>query len=113
NGDTTFEADETFVVNLSGATNATIGDAQGGGTIVNDDSAPTPSVTVSSTTVNPGDVITATVANGPGNPLDWVTFGLVTAADPGYVAWSYLNGLSTPPATGLTTATLQFTAPTT
>lgn len=33
------EADETFVVNLSGATQSTIGDAQGVGTITNDDFA--------------------------------------------------------------------------
>ena len=38
NGDTAFEPDETFFVNLSGATNgATITDSQGRGTIVNDD----------------------------------------------------------------------------
>ena len=37
--DTNSEADEMFFVNLSGATNATIGDAQGVGTIVNDDAA--------------------------------------------------------------------------
>jgi hypothetical protein len=41
NGDTTFEPNETFLVNLSNATgNATITDAQGAGTIVNDDAAP-------------------------------------------------------------------------
>src|SRR5204863_47619 len=60
----------------------------------------------------PGDVITATVANGPGNLTDWVTLGLVTAPDSGYVAWKYLNGSTMPPATGLTSATLQFVAPT-
>jgi len=37
NGDTKFEANETFFVNLSNPTNATIGDAQGQGTINNDD----------------------------------------------------------------------------
>src|SRR5207249_11523141 len=111
NGDTTFEPDETFGVKLSSATNAIIGTAQGVGTIVNDDAAPVPTVTVSPATVNPGDVITATVANGPGNPTDWVTFGLTTAADSGYVAWKYLSGSTTPPATGLTSATVQFTAP--
>ena len=37
NGDTTVEPSETFVVNLSNATNATIGDAQGQATILNDD----------------------------------------------------------------------------
>ena len=37
NGDTTFEPDETFFVNLSGAVNASIADNQGFGTITNDD----------------------------------------------------------------------------
>jgi Calx-beta domain len=37
NGDTVAEADETFVINLSGSRNAVIADAQGLGTIVNDD----------------------------------------------------------------------------
>jgi subtilisin family serine protease len=36
-GDRTVEPNETFYVNLSGATNAVIGDSQGLGTIVNDD----------------------------------------------------------------------------
>src|SRR3989442_880054 len=36
-GDTTFEANETFFVNLSSAMNATISDGQGLGTITNDD----------------------------------------------------------------------------
>ncbi|HEV7682951.1 MAG TPA: Calx-beta domain-containing protein [Pyrinomonadaceae bacterium] len=44
NGDTTFEASETFNVNLSGATNATIADNQGVGTITNDDAQPTISI---------------------------------------------------------------------
>jgi hypothetical protein len=38
-GDTTIEADETFFVNLSGAVGGSIGDAQGQGTITNDDVA--------------------------------------------------------------------------
>jgi CSLREA domain-containing protein len=38
NGDLAFEPDETFFVNLSGATNATLTDNQGLGTILNDDS---------------------------------------------------------------------------
>jgi Ca2+-binding RTX toxin-like protein len=45
NGDTTVEANETFNVNLSGATNgATISDNLGVGTITNDDSPPPPTV---------------------------------------------------------------------
>src|SRR5216117_1768124 len=42
NGDTKFESNETFFVNLSNPTGgATISDGQGQGTIVNDDTAPT------------------------------------------------------------------------
>jgi len=37
NGDTTFEPNETFFVNLTSPTNATISDSQGVGTIVDDD----------------------------------------------------------------------------
>jgi hypothetical protein len=37
-GDQSVEANETFFVNLSGASNADIGDGQGLGTILNDDS---------------------------------------------------------------------------
>jgi hypothetical protein len=70
-----------------------------------------PTLTVSSTTVNPGNTITVTLANGPGYPQDWVSFGLVSAPDGIYVAWSYLNGLTSIPPTGLINATLQFTAP--
>ncbi len=42
NGDTNFEPNETFFVNLSAPVNATLVDAQGVGTIVNDDAAPFP-----------------------------------------------------------------------
>ena len=38
-GDTVPEPDETFVVGLSGAAGATIGDSQGTGTILNEDAA--------------------------------------------------------------------------
>jgi len=44
NGDTMFELNETFNVNLSGATAATIADSQGLGTITNDDVQPTISI---------------------------------------------------------------------
>ena len=45
NGDTAFEPDETFLVNLSGASGATLSDAQGQGAITNDDAEPTPTPT--------------------------------------------------------------------
>src|SRR5439155_615278 len=40
NGDIKFEIDEAFTVHLSNANNATISDADGTGTIVNDDTVP-------------------------------------------------------------------------
>ena len=42
NGDTTVEPNETFVVNLSSPSGATLADAQGQGTITNDDATPPP-----------------------------------------------------------------------
>jgi hypothetical protein len=44
NGDVFDETDETFLVNLSNVTNATISDNQGLGTIADDDPAPTISI---------------------------------------------------------------------
>ena len=55
NGDTTVEPNETFNVNLSSATgNATIADAQGVGTIVNDDAA-APTLTIDDVSHNEGN----------------------------------------------------------
>ncbi|MFA5907215.1 MAG: S8 family peptidase [Vicinamibacterales bacterium] len=77
---------------------------------------PPPQLTVNGqagpVTVAAGSTITVGVSNGPGNRADFVM--LVPA---GSVAeyWSgnyqYLSGSTTRPATGLTTATLTFTAP--
>jgi hypothetical protein len=49
NGDTAVEPDETFFVNLSGASNATISDNQGVGTILNDDIACSSTITLTAT----------------------------------------------------------------
>jgi len=57
NGDTIDEADETFTLNLSGATNATIADAQGVGTIADDDDA---ELSVADVTVPEGNAGTST-----------------------------------------------------
>jgi hypothetical protein len=54
NGDTIDELDETFLVNLASATNATIGDGQGVGTIRDDDPAPTPVISINNATVFEG-----------------------------------------------------------
>jgi subtilisin-like proprotein convertase family protein len=65
NGDQNVEANETFFVNLSGATNAAILDAQGQGTITNDDgvvlAAPTNVVATATTTTNVNITWTAAV----------------------------------------------------
>ncbi|HEY1189381.1 MAG TPA: Calx-beta domain-containing protein, partial [Gemmata sp.] len=53
NGDTTNEATETFAVNLSNPTNATIGTGAGTGTITNDD--PVPSASIGDVTQAEGD----------------------------------------------------------
>ncbi|MBK8067671.1 MAG: choice-of-anchor D domain-containing protein [Rhodanobacteraceae bacterium] len=64
-GETVLEANETFFVNLSGATNSTIADGSGLGTINNDDTA---SVSISNVTLAEGSsgttnfVFTATLA---------------------------------------------------
>lgn len=53
NGDTLTEADDTFFVQLSGSTNATIADGQGTGTIANDD--PLPSLSITNVRLAEGD----------------------------------------------------------
>jgi hypothetical protein len=60
NGDTTAEADETFNVNLSNAVNATIADAQGVGTITNDDGGSTPSLSIGDVSIAEGNAGTKT-----------------------------------------------------
>ena len=52
-GDTLNEGDETFFVNLSGVTNAAIADAQGKGTIVDDD--PQPELSVNDVSIAEGN----------------------------------------------------------
>ena len=61
NGDTTFEPNETFFVNLTTPVNATISDTQGQGTITNDDAAPpTPNITIDDPSITEGDTGTKT-----------------------------------------------------
>jgi len=66
------------------------------------------SVTLSAATGNAGGVVTATIANAPGTPGDWV--GLYDAAG-NAVSWQYLNGTQTMPAAGVTGATVTFALP--
>ena len=76
NGDTTFEPDETFLVRLSGPSNASIGTNDGIGTITNDDPEP-PRVTV--TAVSPSSIgqgataVPVTVTGSGFDPTSTVT----------------------------------------
>lgn len=69
------------------------------------------SVNVSSTTVNRGGTISATVVNGPGTRWDWVGLYPVNNGNTGYVDWRYLNGAQSAPATGMTTAAVNLAVP--
>lgn len=70
-----------------------------------------PSVTVTPSAASPGETVTVTVANGPGNLLDWVASFQTDAPNSSYVEWQYLNGLRTPPGTTAVGAVLTFTMP--
>src|SRR5207253_9978714 len=55
NGDTKYETNEQFFVNLSGESNATISDSQGVGTITNDDAQPV--LTINDVSLTEGNVV--------------------------------------------------------
>jgi hypothetical protein len=83
-GDTTYEANETFYVNLSNPVNATLGaKSQGVGTIQNDDALPTVSFTADASG-NEGDV-------GP-NPISFTVSLSAVSGLPVTVNWATSNG---------------------
>ncbi len=90
-GDTIQEPNETFFVNLSAPVNGVIGDAQGVGTILNDDGAGVPPTTVNDTYATPfaTPLIVAApgvLANDTSNGGSGMTAILVTGAANGAVA---------------------------
>ena len=111
NGDTTVEPNETFFVNLSSPTNATIAVAQGTGTILNDDPNPLLFINdVSLTEGNSGTKIAAfTVTLSAASPssvtVHYATADNTATAGSDYVATS---GTLTIPA-GSTTGTINVT----
>ena len=64
-GDTAVEPDETFTLDLSNPVNATIADAAGTGTIVNDDVPPAPAINIAPTAMPFGDVLLTTATPPP------------------------------------------------
>lgn len=113
NGDAVFESSESFFVNLSAPSNATIADAQGVGTISNDDTAPTLAI---------NDVSTVEGNSGTSNLLFTVTrtgltelpatFTAATANNTATAPTDYLAALagSTSIAAGGATGTTTLTA---
>jgi predicted extracellular nuclease len=84
-GDTVVEGDETFTVNLSAATNgAGIADAQGLGTIVNEDVAPIPTVSV-------GDVAIAEGQSGVAYAVFTISLN-IPAPSPVTIDYATANG---------------------
>jgi hypothetical protein len=107
-GDTLDEVNETFFVNLSGAGGATIIDAQGLGTILDND--PTPSLTINNVTVTEGNTGTAnavfTVSLSAASGLT-VTVNYATADGTAGTPAEYLAGSGTVTfAPGTTTQTI-------
>jgi hypothetical protein len=90
NGDTIFEADESFVVNLSAPTNATVADSQGLGTILNDDMT----LWINDVQVTEGDAgtvnatFTVSLSQASGKPITvvWGTVGEEATAPADYTS---------------------------
>jgi uncharacterized repeat protein (TIGR01451 family) len=80
NGDLAIESNETFFVNVTNIAGATIGDAQGLGTIQNDDSPTLTINDVSANETNSGTTtFTFTVTSSSPAPAGGITFDIVTA----------------------------------
>jgi hypothetical protein len=102
-GDTAVENNETFVVNLSGAVNATVADAQGLGTVTTDDTAlAIGDVTVTEgngTTVNATFTVTRTGLTTQATTVDFATANGTATAGLDYSAASgtltFASGVTT------------------
>lgn len=104
--DTTDEADETFYVNISNATNATIADNSALVTITDNDSAP--SISIADASVLEGNslvfTVSLSVASGQNVTFDWATSdGTATVAGSDYTSSS---GTAVTIAAGATSTTI-------
>ena len=115
NGDTVAEPNETFFANVTNASGASIADGQAVGTIMNDDVAVTPSLSINNVTVTEGNsgtvnatfTITSTLpAPPPGITVDVATADdTATTADGDYVLLT--TTVTIPPLLLSTTVTVQ------
>ena len=95
-GDTTVEGNETFVVNLTNPTNASLLNTQGHGTILNDDGLGTPNISISDITVTEGNsgttsaVFTISLSSTTGSTVtvNWATANGTATAPSDYTASS-------------------------
>jgi hypothetical protein len=69
-----------------------------------------PSLTLTTTSAAPGEVVTPAVADGPGNRTDWI--GIYVTGASSYLDWVYLNGSKTVPAAGMSNAAAPIAMPT-
>ncbi len=110
-GDTTFEPNEIYFVNLTSPTNATLADAQGLGTITNDDSQP--GISINDVTITEGNsgminaVFTVSLSNASHQTItvQYATANNTATAPSDYTALP-LTTLSFPPNTTTKTITV-------
>ncbi|MDT5123532.1 MAG: hypothetical protein QOC96_3014, partial [Acidobacteriota bacterium] len=93
NGDTVTEPDETFFVNLSSPTNASLSRAQGTGTIVNDD-APAMQFSAPAYTVGEGDGRAVVTVNRLGDTSQPATVDYATSDQSGLNNCSQITGFA-------------------
>jgi len=71
-------------------------------------------LTLNTTTTPPGSNIVSAVANGPGNPTDWLgIYAAGSTNQKSFLNWAYLNGSQTAPASGLKSAAVTMKVPVT
>jgi hypothetical protein len=113
-GDTTVEPNETFVVNLSSPSGATIADSQGVGTIQNDDISSTPVISINDVSVAEGNIgnttatfnVTLSQISNQAVTVDYSTAN-GTATTPNDYSSISATELSFPPGTTTQTITVQ------
>jgi hypothetical protein len=89
---------------FSNSTNASLATTEGVATITNDDVSPGSSITMSPDPTTLGSTPSTVVGGGPANTTDWIGFYAAGAPDNTFLAWCYLNGTKTAPASGMTSA---------